>query len=314
MAGTYKTTFFFEGMQPNVGSTASSIVSWTETWYRIGTSVDEALSFARRVDAGSFLQLRLGFMHALYMCKWVRVSNDAVPGETKLAHVAGSPGGNLGGGTGDRIVVSGDAATAAQINCCVLVDFVSLPTVANERAHHRRVLLRGLPKSMLNGNILSEVGAGFTALLRFCDFIGRGRAPNFPAAGAFSPWLIRFQAPAQVFQPITALATVAGNNRQIIISAALPAAVRGRKVQIRGVSTPRGVNRIWTIMTDSVGGAYTLGRSRFDLAGAWVPGQGQANLITPAYRAADQYTVIGLRTKHTGSSPFGRTRGRRRAS
>jgi hypothetical protein len=310
---TYKTTWFFEGLQPNLGSTASSVVSWSETWYQTAASVDAALANAISTTPNTWLLKRIAFLHALYAVKWCRVSNDADPRQTKLASIGAANRGPIGYVEGGGQTPY-NPATAAQVNCCALADLAVLPRDGDTKTHHRRILLRGLPQSMINGNTINELGAGYNGLLSFLNYVGRARSPNFPQAGAAPTWLIRFQSPLQLFQPIGTLA-VAANLRGLTMSAPLPAAVNGSRIEIRGVVSPQRVNKIWTVRSlapVAAGGPYNLVRTKFDIVGAW-DNTGSANLIIPAYAPADQYTLIGLRTKHTGSSPFGRTRGRRRA-
>jgi hypothetical protein len=266
------------------------------------------------VAANSWLYRRLAFLHALYQCKWVRCSNDANPRETKVAANLMLQRGPIGYAVGGGLTPY-NPATAAQVNCCVLADLAVLPTAIGDRTHHRRILLRGLPQSMINGNTLNEGGAGYNGLINFLNLVARGRSPNFPAGGVPSEWRIRFQSPTQAFQQITALTVPVGDPRSIVLSAPLPVGINGARIAVRGVNSPRGVNRIWTIRTPAptaAGGPYPLQKVKFDIAGAW-DNTGQANLVVPAYAPANQYTLIGLRDKHTGASPFGRTRGRRRA-
>lgn len=313
MPAQYKTTWFFEGLQQNYNTTASSIVAWTETWYQTADSVDAALVRARLTTPNSWLGKRRGFMHAAYQVKWVRCTNDSNPRDTKLAHIDAGFAGVIGYSPGTLGKPEINYSTCAQVNCAVLVDFVAIPAGAGERTRHRRVLLRGLPRSIMDGNTLVEHGQAWTGLLAFCDFVGRGRSPNSPLAGTVSDWMIRYQAATAQYVPITNLVVDVDNPRKVAVTVALPDAARGSRMIVKQVTQPRGMNRTWTLLADRVNpAAYQLGKSRFDLAGAWSH-DGQAALVTPAYSAARQYIIIGLRDRQTGAGVFGRTRGRRRA-
>lgn len=312
----YKTTWFFEGLQQNPGTTANSVVTWTETWYQTATNLDEAIFLAANGnDNNGWVGRRRQFLHALYSIKWVRVSNDANPRETKLSHVMGLQFGEMNytpNSTGGQAA----ANTGAQVQCCVLVDVMKLPQGDGDKAHHRRLQLRGLPRSIMDGNVLSENSQAFNKMLGFLNYVARVRTPE-PRLGLPVPvWKIRYQNPTAVFVPITALAQTAGNDRSITISAGLPGANHGRRLEIRRVASVAGVNRIWTVRAAAAvpaGGPYVLVRSKTPIVGTWVPNDGVAALITPLYGPADQYTIIGLRDRQTGANPFGRTRGRRRA-
>lgn len=315
----YKTVFYFEGFQANPGRTASSVVSWTETWYQTNTGIDNALAVALRRDNNSFISYRTEMLHALYMMKWVRCSDVDNPKLTKIAPITPAAAGKLGAipeADGGRIVLAaGRDSTAAQVSCVVEVDFVRLPAGENDVTHHRRSGLRGLPNTLINGNIMRETGGGFQALRSFCDWIARHETgivnPRFP----ISLWQIRYERRPIVRSGITALVIHPDNKRQIQLTAPLGALTRGQKVIVQNTTGIKGVNRIWTVLADQANpGPYTLGQSRTDLAGVYSANSGSCHVVRYDYGPCDQYTMIGLRNRKIGSSPFGRTRGRRRVS
>lgn len=313
---TYKTSFFFEGFQANPGRTASSVVSWTETWYQTAGTVDQALAFGLSQAPGDFAKKRAGILHALYALKWCRVSNVANPRETKVAAFNPAVGGELGippeSGGGRLILTTGAMSTAAQINCAVEVDFVVMPIEPTDITHHRRFLLRGLPKSLINGNILNEAGEGWNGLVAFCNFMGRGPAPILNNAALPGRWQMQLIQQPIAKMPITALTINPANSRQIRVTAALGAVPQNKRVTIQGATGIRGLNRIWTCVATTAAPPYALAKSSFNLAGVWDDGTGVVFVNNYQYVAPAQYTLIGLRMKKVGSSPFGRTRGRRR--
>ena|ERR1700733_6554951 len=312
----YKTTWFFESVQQSGNRTASSVCAWTETWYQTPPSVDAALFTAIQSGVGTWIGLRLNFLHSQYYLKWVRVSRVDNPRETKVGAVPGGPFGQVGV-MAPRIPLPGIATGPAQVNCCVLADVVVLPSATpGDKTHHRRILLRGLGQEMINGNVVNTNAPSFQALVRFLNYVASGESPNFPKPVAIPTWLIRIQNPTVGYLPLNPVAGLAvdpANPQRIVVNAALGNLLQGARVQIKGVTTPRGVNKIWTTIAPYAAPPYTLAKSRFALAGAWT-NNGFAQVVSPIFVAANQYTIIGLRDRHTGSQVFGRTRGRRRVA
>lgn len=312
----YKTTWFFEGIQPAANRAASSVSAWTETWYQTTTgNVDAALNTAITLVEGSWVSLRLGFLHALYQLKWCRVSDVNNPRLTKVAAIPGGPSGRVGPINHGRLDLT-QLIEAAQVNCCVLCDVTVLPTAPGDRTHHRRILLRGLGSSMIDGNCLNTTSPAFRALVRFLNYVARGESPNVPKPAQVPYWQIRvqnFAVPYMTLPVPGGLVINPVNDRQIVVNAPLGALTTNSRVTVRGVTSPRGVNKVWTYLSGPPGGPYVFGKTRFDLAGLW-SSNGSIQVVTPLYFPADQYTIIGMRDKHTGSSPFVRTRGRRRAA
>lgn len=309
---TYKVTWFFEGVQQGT-TTSSANVGWTETWYydQATGGIDSVLQQARNVTPLTYLGKRLAFMDDIYRCVWVRASQVDNPRLTKTAGLAG-----LTRGGWIHYAPGVGFANAAQITCACLVDFYASPIENGDASHHRRFLIRALPSAMINGNVIDEGTEAFRRFLEFCNFLGRGRAPVGPpnAGNPLGIYLLRARNKATNIEvPVNGL-VIQDNQRVIEVLTALVPPLVGTTVNLRGVGFPRGVNRVWTVLgTDVIGGVtkLTLGRSRIRLAGDW-DGTGFVRRAQYQYRAPEQYTVIGLRTKKIGR-PFRLTRGRARA-
>ena len=300
----FKVTWFFESYQQQPGQSSSAAYGWTESWYINVGSIEQALSEGTNQGLLSYVGLRRRLLAHGYFIKWVRASSVDNPRSSKTAalvqgHLTESPG---------------QQGEPAQDNCCALIDFNVLPIQPGDRTHHRRMLFRGLPRALIQGNIFDEQSPRFLDLKRLCNWLGRGEAPIVGALPFMSPYTMRIQDPNIPFQPITSLTYPAGvPPRYIMLGFTHAAIVAGQRVAVRGVPFPRGVNRIWTAQGSVAENAIvTLGRTRFDLSGAWAAG-GQAVVVRPVFRRPDQYTIIGLRMKTTGR-PSRLTRGRRRAS
>jgi hypothetical protein len=308
---TYKTTWFFEGLQgATVG--ASGIVGWTETWYQTfdsGLPIDYAITQALSTP---WIARRLAFMTNQYRLVWVRVSDVANPRNTKLAAINNQFGKIMG--------------PSAQVTCCVLVDIVKLQTDTDLKVHHRRSLFRGLPESMIDGNILIPDGTGYSQMVAFLNYLtkfgstGSNKTP--PVGGYQTPyWQIQYE-PSAVLQvaiaglvvqngTVPAPAGTPGFNLSVTGTAAIPMQAAGTKVLLKKVGQPRGCNRTWTLITSATGaGPYLLGKSRIPITGTWDGVPGYMQFQAPAYGGADQFTLIGLTSRHTGR-PFRLPRGKR---
>lgn len=306
----FKCSWFYESLQQQTGTTASSNVGWTETWYGDFPQIEQALAAMRSTAVGSYLQLRLRFMPATYRVAWLRASQLDRPNNSKLA---GPPA--LVVGNAPRLDL-GDASPAAQVNCCVYVDFWAPPRNATDKAHHRRFLIRGLPLGMINGNILVESSVHFSALLDFCNYIGQVRAPRPPGQDPANngPWQMKVQENVPPAQGMTSLIIDPDSNeRGIVVTSPGLAAAYGQKFIVKGVRFPSFVSRTWTsAVTVAAGGGIVMKQGRKRLAGLW-DHSGQIQSVVNALIFPTQYTVIGLRNKKIGP-PSKPTRGRRRAA
>lgn len=332
---TYRTQFFFEGVQA-ARSYSSSMVGWVETWYFTSSrAIDEAI-MDQAID--QYILKRRAFMPSLYRIVWVRMSDVANPRSTKTKAVFAGAGLYSGPPTNlPEMVTLPDGSTrpvqpqggptvnpnvaSAQVTCAVLVDFMrrgreagAPPELPPEPSHHRRFLIRGLPADIMNGNVISTFSQSFSRLTAFLDYLGIHESAVPPAAGAVaSPFKLRFLHPTSLrTYPITNLVVHPDNHRRVDLTATnLPATAKGDRVQIAGVKEMDRVNRFWTVVTNgALGGPTLLGTAKRDINGG--PGvSGYARINKYDYGPADQYLIIGLRTKSTGR-PFRLTRGRRR--
>lgn len=298
----FKMTYMFAGTQRQSGSTDDAAVTWTETWYLTETSLEAALIFGSRLLPGDFLTERLDLLADQYSVKWLRASSTNI---RRVSKTIGMPGDIRGHATNS-------GGTGAQVNCAVLVDLFVPPASEADAAHHRRLMIRGLPRSIINGNILNESSGSFGELISFLNVVGGYRAPRIVGAEPVNTfWKVRTRAPTSTIAPLTALSVVEGNDRRIQITAALGALTRGQEVELRGVKFPLRVNRFWRSLADYAGPPYTLTGSRSRLAGEW-DGTGDAVRPTWLYRQPSQYTIIGLRSRQTRENdPFHPSPGRR---
>jgi len=310
----YQCTWFFEGVQQNnTGTTASSTVGWTETWYGQFASVEQAIVEMRRggsVANPSYLSARLPLLAEIYRLVWVRATEVNRPRLTKTAALQGVTVG------GANTSLPTTEVGPAQVNCCALVDFVAPPLEGDIKNHHRRFLIRGLPVGLIRGNLMDETSQSFQRLIRFCNYLGRGRAPM--PAGNPPPgiWQIKVHdpnLPRVAIESLTFPGVANGSTRLALLTApGLGDRVLGDRIEINGVTFPGGVNRTWTVMVGHVSpGPYQLGTSRRNLPSGsiWV-GPGSARRVGWLYAAPTQYLIIGLRNRQVGR-PFRLTRGRR---
>jgi hypothetical protein len=326
----YKVSFFFEGVQPS-RRYASSTVGWTETWYyALDGGLDAMLDSP---DVGRYILLRKAFMPSLYRIAWVRAADMANPRSSKTLAVDNGFGSYSGppplveGVLGEGAVVLPGVPTPtvnptlkpSQVTCAVLVDFVRMPVGGPglvEGAHHRRFLIRGLPDDLINGNVLNLGAQSYRRMRAFLDYVGNHQLPD-PVSQVIPKWLMAYQpAIAAPGYSGIALLTIDAGGRTIVLtpSVALPAGAQapGAKLKVYGLGYMSGINRIWTVLAYTpVAGTYSLGTSRKQVFGTLLPGTGKVRFVQPAFGPANQYLIIGMRTKHTGR-PFRLTRGKRR--
>lgn len=312
MPSNYKVTYFIEAHQnPIRGWGGGASYGFTETWYMVADSIEDALRQAStlgRTSSYGYVTRRAACLPRMYFISWVRVSDTANPRLTKTANVG------IQGTAAEPDTGPVGASFAAQVTCALLVDFVKLPgTNPLDFTHHRRWLMRGLASDITNGNVINPDARSFNAIRDFLRFLARGQLNevNFDNTPRRLFYLMRYTDPAALRSPITAL-TVAASLRQITVTSLLPLAL-GDRVIITGVVAPQRVNRVWTAKENStVNNTTRLGTSPRDIAAADLVGDRprirKANYL---YGPPDQYVLIGLRTRITGR-PFHLTRGRRR--
>jgi hypothetical protein len=294
----------FEGLQQENTQGPGFKVGWTETWYEsTSNSIETALDRARTANQ-FYLSRRLATLCNIYRCVYVRVSAADNPRVSKTASVISGSG-----HISSTSIAVGHQVGFAHVNTAILVDFMAPPTSVIDTQHHRKMLFRGLPADVLNGNLIDRGTTTWPAFTRLFDYLGAGPAPN--VVGPVEPFYrLRVRNAIQLDQGITAL-LIDDGGRTISVSAPLGNLTAGVAVRIRGVGFPRGVNRIWTVRTSALAPPYDLGRSRVQLAGTW-DGTGFARVVSYLYRPATQYLVLGVRAIKTGR-PLRLTRGRRRA-
>lgn len=306
----YKVTFFFESEQAATLGTGASL-GWTETWYRqVNGTLPEVLDDPQLQQ---YLQLRTAFMPDIYRCSFIRLSEDDKPRRFKIESV---PNGN-----GQLRHVSGFSPNnAAQVQCCVLVDLERMPLAGleDEPAHHRRFLIRGLPQSLIDGNVLNFLSIHFPLLESFLDFIG-GHAAGRPVVVGRPRflWGIRYHDPVTAKLVINTIGVGPDNDRTVRVTFVPgppdPPVPLPRRFEITGVDSPERFNRTWNLLTTGVVGGlpfYIGGNARKKLQGGYIgPGPGKGRFVRMLYGPVDQYAIIGLRNKKTGR-PFRPLRGR----
>jgi len=302
----FRITWYFEGKQGSQGIGGPSNVGWTESWYWQGDTLEQALQFG--LTNAVYNNVRISFLPSIYQLTWVRVTDVLNPRASKLGSLQLFGRVNAFAG-GDQPI----ADPAAQVTCCLLVDFTVLPGVAGPSAHHRRFLMRGLASSMILGNIANPTSWLWPRVRNFLNSIGNHEPPAVP--GNFnSQYLIRVNVAGMPDVPIVNIIpnATSANFIDVTLPAGTPALAIGARVRISRVKSPRGVNREWTVFNPTgVAETYTLQRSRFPIAGAYTLG---GRLVGPRYdyKPANQYLIVGMR-QHKIGPPSRATRGRRRA-
>jgi hypothetical protein len=165
---------------------------------------------------------------------------------------------------------------------------------------------------MIDGNIISP-GAAYNALLSFCNLMGNHMTGMDPNPLLVQPYQVQFQNHFTERVPLLTLVIAGPTSRFLTVTNDFGPLAPGAKLRITGVKFPAFCNRIWKVRAVvGVGpqpSPYSLGNSRRQLAGVW-DGVGFIQPVDPDYAVADQYSVIGLRTRATGR-PSPLTRGRR---
>jgi hypothetical protein len=188
------------------------------------------------------------------------------------------------------------------------------PVGPNDRSHHRRFLVRGLPSEVIAGNVLNTNNAQWTNIVQFLDFCALHAAgapvPVNPAPPNYRSRLgIRYKNPATAPSPLSVIRGI--DTHRLHIEPQLIGIPAGTSPQwrLRGISDPyRQINRVWVQdrNVDAVGvePAYTvLGPSRraiVDLGAVALLNQGKIQRLDYLYTLLTQYVVIGLRNKRTG--------------
>lgn len=299
----YRVTFFFEANQQGVVGTGAS-VGWTESWYKnADKTIDQIIEDA---DITKYIVLRTACLASIYKITFVRVSDEQYPRRFKIRTIYS------GGGS----VRANPQNSHGQVQCAILIDLEKLPETnrPTEGVHHRRFLVRGLPSSVIDGNILDTNSLAWGNFNKFFDFIGNHLAGVRPEPDHVPfTWGIRFLSPNSTKRQILAARAIAplGHQIEMKTDGNLPIFV-GSRVIVSGIDSPAGFNRTWTVMkTDAPEPfPYIMGTSRRRLQGSYDgPGKGKAVVPVYEYGPVSQYAIIGLRNKKTGRV-FRQLRGR----
>lgn len=306
--GLWKATWFFEGFQgARIG--AGAAVGWTESFSiddGPNTQIDAVFT---NPDVLTYTALRQQCLSNQYRISFLRINALQQPGVIPSRLVKVQSLNNRQGGA------SGLGGANAQVQCAVLIDAMKLPVGANDRVHHRKFLVRGLPADVINGNIIDDAAPNWPKFIQFFNFIA-----NKPTGGVNNPARatqlgIAYQDPAFPAVPCPALTVLAASPR-IISFNDITAYAPGETVRIRGWTGVEGIafNRAWNFIYSVVVGPSTVasfGTSRFDIGAVTTPFPNSAKLqrVRPKVGPLDQYAVIGLRSKRTGKV-FHQLRGR----
>jgi hypothetical protein len=308
----FRVTFFFESVQTSRVGTDSAL-GWTETWYA-SSETDTIESIIRHIQVLKYMDKRRALLDSIYRIAFVRVSDESFPGRVKIRTIQGGEG------------LIEDAAHKGQVQCALLVDFMRLPAVANERVHHRRFLLRALPAAIIQGNVPNDQAEVWKAVITFLDYLGRGASGDDNENKALPFWQIRYQDPGEPRLSITSITVDGIRPQRLLIQPDQPAWVassatnQGAKIKVTDVVEPglERANRQWVLLARIAGIGPTkmvfgTARREFNPAVSAVSDLGvgfmrrQVNLYGPAH----QYAIIGLRSKKTGRV-FRQLRGRQR--
>lgn len=307
-SGNWKVTFFFEGVQL-AKKGASAALGWTESWYMNNNAVTIDQVFDLK-DVTTYLDLRLGILPNIYRAAWIRVGDDADPRLVKVKAIDGGKG----------TLQSAEGVGDAQVQCALLVDLAKLPTtnLASEPSHHKRFMLRALPSTVIDGNVLNQDAVAWKQIKSFLDFIGiheTGTTVPPRKPGVNAQFLgIRYHDPNFPQVPIVGIGLHQGSVNVIDVAPDIAGAAVGSKVVVRDVPAPdKAMNRVWTVLSHNpitVGGPpwLQLGYSRKPLPSN-LQTAGNISQVKWLYGTFDQYTVIGLRSKKTGRI-FRQLRGR----
>lgn len=307
----YKITYFFEGIQAAITGT-SGVVGWTETWYTpdLTLNLDGILS---HVDHANYTRLRRAIMPNIYRISFLRVSDEDNPRVFKVKALTSLFGELQPFGT-----VPNQFTT--QVQCALLADMVRLSGGGSEPTHHRRFLLRALPESVVNGQVINPLSDSWSDVLKFLNFVGQHQTGSAISATPSAIHGLRYHNPATPAPVALSYLQVSGVKGPRFINVQtgappvdpFPALAVGKQVTIRDVLPPgQPMNKNWTVVDHiqlTGQSALQLGRSRKDL-----PSQsfasGQIFQVAWTYNLFSQYTIIGLRTRRTGRV-FRQLRGR----
>jgi hypothetical protein len=306
--GLWKCTWFFEGQQAAIIG-AGAGVGWTETWGLNDGANQNIDAVFNAPDVLAYTNARQQCLSVAYRISFLRVTAVSAGGANPVRLVKVQSLNNIQGAA--SLLGNG----GAQVQCCILADLQKLPVGVGDKVHHRKLLLRGLPPDVINGNVINATAPNWPRFISFLNFVA-----NKPTGGADNPARatqlgLLYQDPSFAKTPCPAL-TVAGATPRLISFPDITAYAAGDSVRITGWKGLDGVmfNRAWNFISSQVVGPDTIktfGTSRFDMEPGTTPFPNSAKMqrVKILGGAFDQYAIIGLRNKRTGGL-FHRLRGR----
>lgn len=295
----FAVTFFFEGVQAATFG-VSAALGWTETWYVQSATLDTCFG---EFDVREYLRRRILCLSERYRIAFIRVAevNDTDAGGLRrvkiqtLINEVGAIKGSTAAGKG------------AQVQCAILVNLMRLPTATGEKVHDRRFLVRGLPVSVIDGNVLKTDGPYWTRFTNFFNFIAKRPTGVAPVGDSATSLGIRYQNPAVTGISLLTASVNTRDRHLIDVTPTFPGALKGTNYKIKGVGGQDGpnVDRQWVQLTDSGATPMVLGKTRNPFPeGRDVlyigPGLAAIRKVAYLYGPFDQYAIIGLRSKRTG--------------
>jgi len=298
----YKVTFFFESEQaPPAWGTGSSL-GWTETSYLEDPgSLDAAFASP---DVQNYITLRRAFLANIYNMTFVRISLEGSPRVFKIFNVVG--------GVGAATWRSGQPHRLGQVQCAILVDATKLPINSLDKSHHRRMLLRGLPTDLIDGNVIDSSGNNWPKVLTFLNFLFTKPAGGVhPAGNPQSAKLgIRYYDPSIQAVTVRKMESFGAALKQIRVEPDVPEWIlftaNPTRVVVTNVKDEPRLNRTWKFIARD-GTAPNIGMVFGQLTRPFYGGYINEDVPDVRMRRAaflysvpEEYTIIGLRNKKTG--------------
>lgn len=303
----YQVAFIFESQQIGAIGTGAA-PGWSEVWFKTDPGSLRDVITSGSID--TYIELRTAIMPDIYRIAFVRLSDVDNPHRFKLRAVGASGRGKIPAYVNGILVEQ-----PGQVQCALLIDMEKLPEEAGEVVHHRRFLIRALPSSLINGNVLAPFGPHWIRMTTFMNYVGkRAIGFDFDDKQPTFPWGCRYHDPTQTATAITNAKPDPANDRRLLVEPIiiLPAGKKG--VEVRRVDSPRNFNKTWTVVGNAPAPNATfmvLEKSREKLQGAYTgPGLANVRAVAWKYGPFDQYVIIGLRNRKTGRV-FRQLRGRR---
>lgn len=294
----YKVVYFFEGVQATDYG-ASSAVGWTETWYyNSDLGINDLI---RNPIIDDYATQRRKILHRIYRIAFVRVSVADQDHIFKIRTLVNQVG---------DLYTGVFTFEPAQVQCGILTDMM-FAQADGGKTHHKRFIIRGLTSDIINGNVIKRTSSTWAKVLAFLDYVAHHESGKAQTATSFSGFGIRYRPSPYANEVVQSITPLTSDRRYVTVVPNLDAAAPGDTVRIRRVSTPRGCNRAWRVISQNPGAnSMVLGRSRLPIESTYT-GEGEAYMFAETFLVAglQQYTVIGLRSHKTGKL-FHQLRGR----